>query len=211
MAETISCDYTAWNQTMIDYRQNLRKERMPNPSYVDPAEMIRRLSMKMEDDGIYVADVGQNQIWSCRYHVVKKGNFLTSGGMGTMGYAIPAAIGGKVAAPGRQCVAVCGDGSFQMSMMELATMKQHNIPVKVIVLKNGYLGMVREYQQYHYKDAYAMVDLSGSPDLEKIAEAYDMPFLRMTDMSQINETLDQFLSAPDSILLECVIDPLDLV
>jgi acetolactate synthase-1/2/3 large subunit len=155
--------------------------------------------------------VGQNQIWSCRYHVVKKGNFLTSGGMGTMGYAIPAAIGGKVAAPGRQCVAVCGDGSFQMSMMELATMKQHNIPVKVIVLKNGYLGMVREYQHYHYKDSYAMVVLSGSPDLEKIAAAYDMPFLRMTDMSQIDETLDQFLSASASILLECVIDPLDLV
>jgi acetolactate synthase-1/2/3 large subunit len=211
MKETITFDYTEWNQSMVEYRQDLRNKRQPNPAYVDPAELIRQLSLKMEDDGIYVADVGQNQIWSCRYHVVKNGNFLTSGGMGTMGYSIPAAIGGKVAAPNRQCVAVCGDGSFQMSMMELATMKQHNIPIKIIVLKNGYLGMVREYQHYHYQDQYAMVDLSGSPDLEKIAAAYDISFLRMTDMSQINETLEQFLSVSGSILMECVIDPIDLV
>jgi acetolactate synthase-1/2/3 large subunit len=211
MKETISCDYAAWNALMVDYRHDLRKERQPNPAFVDPADFIHRLSMKMEEDGIYVADVGQNQIWSCRYHVVKKGNFLTSGGMGTMGYAIPCAIGGKAAAPNRQSIAVCGDGSFQMSMMELATMRQHHIPVKVIVLRNGYLGMVREYQHYQYQDHYTMVELSGSPDLEKIAAAYDIPFLRLKDMTNADEILDQFLSASESILLECVIDPLDLV
>ena len=135
-----------------------------------------RLSEKMDANGIYVADVGQNQIWSCNYHIVQEGKFLTSGGMGTMGYSIPAAMGAKLADKNRQVIAVCGDGSFQMSMMELATMRQYDIPVKIIVLKNTVLGMVREYQHYAYKDNYSVVDLSGSPKLDMIAAAYDMNY-----------------------------------
>ena len=177
----------------------------------DPAGFITMLSDKMEEDGIYVADVGQNQIWSCGYHIVKKGRFLTSGGMGTMGYSIPAAMGAKLARPERQVVAVCGDGSFQMSMMELATMRQHDVAVKIIVLKNNYLGMVREFQHYTYKDNYSVVDLSGSPDLEKLAAAYDMDFLRLENMEKADEMIDSFLKENRSMLLECMIDPMDLV
>ncbi|MDE6127649.1 MAG: acetolactate synthase, large subunit, biosynthetic type, partial [Lachnospiraceae bacterium] len=169
------------------------------------------LSEKMQPDGIYVADVGQNQIWSCGYHVVKEGRFLTSGGMGTMGYSIPAAMGAKLADMTKQVIAVCGDGSFQMSMMELATMRQHHVPVKIIVLKNNYLGMVREYQHYTYKDNYSVVDLSGSPDLEKLSAAYDIPFLRLENMDRAEEVLDRFLARDESVLLECLIDPMDLV
>ena len=128
-----------------------------------------------------------------------------------MGYSIPAAVGAKTAAPDRQVVAVCGDGSFQMSMMELATMRQHNIPVKIVVLKNNYLGMVREYQHYTYKDNYSVVDLSGSPDLEKLAQAYDLPFLRLKNMEKCDEIIDQFLKDDASVLLECLIDPMDTV
>ena len=160
---------------------------------------------------MYVADVGQNQIWSCGYHIVKEGQFLTSGGMGTMGYSIPAAMGAKVATPKRQVIAVCGDGSFQMPMMELATIKQYNIPVKIVVLKNNFLGMVRQYQHFTYKDNYSVVDLSGSPDLEKMAAAYDMPFLRLHNMDKLDETIDAFLQNDESVLLECIIDPMDLV
>ena len=160
---------------------------------------------------MYVADVGQNQIWSCGYHIVKKGKFLTSGGMGTMGYSIPAAMGARLAAPGRQVIAVCGDGSFQMSMMELATIRQFSVPVKIIVLKNNYLGMVREYQHYTYKDHYSVVDLSGSPDLSKLSQAYDMPFYRLSNMQDAEKTLDEFLAKDETALLECLIDPMDLV
>ncbi len=173
--------------------------------------MIRLLSDQMEEDAVYVADVGQNQIWSCGYHIVKKGRFLTTGGMGTMGYSIPAAMGAKLADRSKQVVAVCGDGSFQMSMMELATMRQFHVPVKIIVLKNNYLGMVREYQHYTYKDHYSVVDLSGSPDLEKLAAAYDMKFMRQKDMSGVQDTVREFLAADESVLLECLIDPMDLV
>ena len=189
----------------------MEPKRKPDPAYVDPAGFITMLSEKMEEDGIYVADVGQNQIWSCGYHIVKGGRFLTSGGMGTMGYSIPAAMGAKLADKTRQVVAVCGDGSFQMSMMELATMRQHNIPVKIVVLKNNYLGMVREFQHYTYKDNYSVVDLSGSPDLLKLSAAYDMKFLRLENMDKADEILDEFLKDNESVLLECIINPMDLV
>lgn len=128
-----------------------------------------------------------------------------------MGYSIPAAMGAKLADKTRQVVAVCGDGSFQMSMMELATMRQHNIPVKIVVLKNNYLGMVREFQHYTYKDNYSVVDLSGSPDLLKLSAAYDMKFLRLENMDKADEILDEFLKDNESVLLECIINPMDLV
>ena len=128
-----------------------------------------------------------------------------------MGYSIPAAMGARAANPDKQVVAVCGDGSFQMSMMELATIKQHNIPVKIAVLKNNVLGMVREYQHYVYADHYSMIDLSGSPDLEKIAAAYDIPFIRMYNMDQAEAQIDQFLNMEGPVLMECILDSKDLV
>ncbi len=198
------CEHEEWVKALDEHRESMVIRRNPNKDYVDPAKFITRLSEKMQDDGIYVADVGQNQIWSCAYHVVKKGRFLTSGGMGTMGYSIPAAIGAKIADKKKQVVAVCGDGSFQMSMMELATMQQHGIQVKIVVLKNNYLGMVREYQHYTYKDNYSVVDLSGSPDLEKLASAYELDFLRLCDMEKAEETIDAFLKEDKSMLLECL-------
>ncbi len=209
--EEFNCEHDEWIKTLNEYRNTMKRKRNPNPEYVDPAAFITGLSEKMADNAIYVADVGQNQIWSCTYHIVKNGRFLTTGGMGTMGYSIPAAMGAKLACPDRQVVAVCGDGSFQMSMMELATMRQFKVPVKIIVLKNNYLGMVREYQHYNYKDNYSVVDLSGSPDLEKIAMAYDMKFMRLFNMENVDKTIDEFLADDESVLLECVIDPMDLV
>lgn len=209
--EEFSCEHEAWINTLEEYRRTMQPKRNPNPDYVDPAAFITLLSQKMDENGVYVADVGQNQIWSCSYHIVKKGQFFTSGGMGTMGYSIPAAMGAKLASPDRQVIAVCGDGSFQMSMMELATMKQYDIPVKIIVLKNNYLGMVREYQHYTYKDHYSVVDLSGSPKLDRIAAAYDMKYQLLANMNGAEAAIDEFLRTDERVLMECLIDPMDLV
>ena len=211
LEEDFTCEHEEWIRVLSGYRDTMGRVRKPNPEYVDPAEFIRMLSEAMEDDAVYVADVGQNQIWSCNNHIVKDGRFLTTGGMGTMGYSIPAAMGAKLADREKQVVAVCGDGSFQMSMMELATMRQFDVPVKIIVLKNNYLGMVREYQHYTYKDNYSVVDLSGSPDLEKLSSAYDMKFMRLHTMERAQETIGEFLAKDESVLLECLIDPMDLV
>ena len=209
--QTFENDFSDWLQLLNMWKKEMAPKRRPNPEYVDPAEFIRILSEKLDDDAIYVADVGQNQIWSAGYHIVKNGRFLTSGGMGTMGYSIPAAIGAKRADMNRQVIAVCGDGSFQMSFMELATMQQHHIPIKIVVLKNNFLGMVREYQHYTYHDRYSVVNLDGSPDLEKIAAAYDIPFARLYNMDGVEEKLDAFLKQEGPGLMECVIDQYDLV
>ena len=211
LGEEFATNCEEWIRTLDSYRESMVPKRQPNPAYVDPAEFITRLSERMEDNAVYVADVGQNQIWSCGYAKVKNGKFLTSGGMGTMGYSIPAAMGAKKAAMDRQVIAVCGDGSFQMSMMELATLQQHSIPVKIIVLRNNYLGMVREYQHFTYKDHYSVVDLTGSPDLQKIAEAYGIDFLRLENMERCDEVIGEFLKGDRSVLLECLIDPMDTV
>ncbi len=211
LEQEVTAQGDSWINTLNEYRAQMEPKRTEHPGYVDPAEFIRMLSKAMEEDAVYVADVGQNQIWSCAYHIVKKGQFLTSGGMGTMGYSIPAAIGAKLAKPEKQVIAVCGDGSFQMSMMELATMKQHHVPVKIIVMKNNYLGMVREYQHYTYKDQYSAVDLSGSPDISKLASAYDMECIVLKDMEHAEEAIRKFLQAKDAVLMECYIDPMDLV
>ena len=211
MEQGITCECKAWLKELSENRISMAPKRNPNPDYVDPAAFITKLSEKMQDNAIYVADVGQNQIWSCAYHIVKNGRFMTSGGMGTMGYSIPAAMGAKLAAPDRQVIAVCGDGSFQMSMMELATMRQHNVPVKIIVIANRYLGMVRQYQHFTYKDHYSVVDLDGSPDLEKLVSAYDMKYLRLENMKKADAVIKEFLKDDASVLLEVIVDPMDLV
>lgn len=203
----LNANYSDWVNTLQKYKAEYNVNRNIGDGYLDPAEFIMALSEEMNNDAIYVADVGQNQMWSCKYHIVKEGNFLTSGGMGTMGYSIPAALGAKISSPNRQVVAVCGDGSFQMSMMELATIKQHNIPVKIIIFRNGFLGLVREYQDKSYKGNYSMVDLSGSPDFAKIAEAYDIPYVRLDSDINSNAIVKEFLKDNNSAIMECIIDP----
>ena len=211
MEQEITGDFTDWTEQLNYYEATMQRKRNPSPEYVDPAAFIRTISELLPEDAVYVADVGQNQIWSCNYHIVKKGHFLTSGGMGTMGYSIPAAMGAKYQCPEKEVVAVCGDGSFQMSMMELATMRQHGIHSKVIVLRNNYLGMVRQYQHFTYEDHYSVVDLTGSPDLSKIAAAYDMPYYLVEKNDRIEEKLKAFLQDERASLMEVVIDPMDLV
>lgn len=210
--QEFTCSHDEWIATLEEYRSTMIQKRNPNPDYVDPAVFISMISEEMKDDAVYVADVGQNQIWSCNYHIVKDGRFLTSGGMGTMGYSIPAAMGAKRGDMSKQVIAVCGDGSFQMSMMELATIMQHDIPVKIIVMKNNYLGMVREYQHYTYKDHYSVVDIKdGTPNLEKLSAAYDIPFIRVENMVNAKEKIKEFLREDKTMLMECLVDPMDLV
>ena len=211
LEQELDGDYSEWVVCLQEYEKTMTDTKKPDPAFVDPAEFVRRLSDKMEQDAVYVADVGQNQIWSCRNCKIREGSFLTSGGMGTMGYSIPAAMGAKLGAPGRQVVAVCGDGSFQMSMMEFATMRQYQVPVKIVVIANHYLGMVREYQQNTYKGRYSVVELGGGPDLEKLAQAYGMDFIRLEAPDKMDEAIDAFLKDEDAVLMECVINPMDTV
>jgi len=174
---------------------------------LDPKYFISRLTEKLDRDCIYCADVGQNQIWSANGHKIREGRFLTSGGMGTMGYSLPAAIGAKVGNPDKQCIAVCGDGSFQMQFMEIATMIQHGVDVKIIVMRNGDLGMVRELQDNVYKGRHSVVDLFGSPDFQVLAQAYGIECMRIDKTAQVESAIEQLVNSKGPFLLECVISP----
>jgi acetolactate synthase-1/2/3 large subunit len=186
-----------------EYRQ--REEKHMPGSGVDPRAFVRTLCGQLPDTSVYVADVGQNQIWSAN-HYTAKGRFLTTGGMGTMGYSIPAAMGAKLALPDHTVLAVCGDGSFQMSMNELATMCQHGADVKIVMFRNGVLGMVRELQDKGYGRHFA-VDLDGSPDFGAIAAAYGITYARVETMDHMEEGIRALLESDGAFLLECVVDP----
>ncbi len=211
--ELPSQSYAEWRGTLDVWRDKAKEDWNAlhtgenAGSGVDPAAFLRMLSVAMEDDGVYIADVGQNQLWSCANVIIRNGRLLTSGGMGTMGYAVPAAMGAQLADPKRQVVAVCGDGGFQMTMMELATMKQYGIQAKVVVIKNGALGLVRQYQHLNLKDRFSVVDLGDYPHLEELTKAYDMHFLRVLDMADAKEAIDRFLKDSESVLLELDVDP----
>ena len=205
-------DHSQWLDTLNKYKKEMASERMPaEGDFVEPKDFMTKLSLVVKDDAIYVADVGQNQMWSCAYYKVKNGRFLTSGGMGTMGYSIPAAMGAKLADKNKQVLAVIGDGAFQMSMMELATMRQYGINIKIIVMKNGFLGMVREHQHFAYDDNYSMVELKGDPDLSLIAAAYDMEYMKITGEDDILAKLKEFFKDDQAGLLEVRVDPMELV
>ena len=198
-------DMSAWTKELQEYRH--KKSRRVTPDrFVDPAYFVHELSTHMQEDAVYVADVGQNQIWSCANVVMRKGRFLTSGGMGTMGYALPAAIGAKMADPNREVVSVSGDGGFQMALMELATSNQEGLDIKHVVMNNGSLGMVREAQRFSFGGRYTMVDLNGGPDYEQLAKAYRIKYIRIERNEDVERLVKKFLGAEGSVLLEVLVD-----
>lgn len=211
MEYDINVSFEDWVERLRNIKVNCVDYRTFHEGFINPCLFVEHLTERMDEDAIYVADVGQNQLWSADNYVMKKGRFLTTGGFGTMGYAIPAAIGAKMAAPHRQVVAVCGDGSFQMSMNELATMLQNNIKVKIIIMKNMYLGLVREYQYNNYDKNYIAVELGDIPNLKKIAEAYDMEYFHLRNMSKMDETIEAFLACDNSALFVCHVYKFDKV
>ena len=219
---TITADYSLWIDKLDGYKDDTqnasrRKRHMYsstlteeeiNALTVNPEIFVKRLSRAMKKDAVYVADVGQNQLWSCANCVIREGRFLTSGGMGTMGYSVPAALGAKLGAPDRQVVAVCGDGGFQMTMMELATMKQYNVPVKIVVLRNNVLGLVRQYQHFTYQDRFSVIDLGDSiPDFRKLAEAYGIRYQQIAAVEEMDSGIEEFLADDEATLLEVIVDP----
>jgi len=206
MKENQSKKFTSWLNSLNDRRQPPVFEKTPEGT-INPKLFIQRLSDKAPNDTIVVADVGQNQIWTANGFKVKDGRFLTSCGMGTMGYSIPASVGVKLAKPDVPVISISGDGSFQMSFMELATMVQHNVPVKVIVMVNNRLGMVYELQNKSYGQHEIAVRLDGSPDFVKLAKAYGIPAMRITDDSQIDNAIDRLFTEKGIFLLECRVSP----
>ncbi|MCX7922871.1 MAG: biosynthetic-type acetolactate synthase large subunit [Clostridia bacterium] len=175
---------------------------------VNPKYLLTVLSELTGEDSIITTEVGQNQIWSANYYNVRKARkFITSGGMGTMGYGLPAAMGAKIGVGKEKVIVIGGDGSFQMSMQEMGTIKQNKLGVKIIIFNNSRLGMVREIQKVRYCGRYSQVLLDENPDFVKLAEAYSFRGERISTNADVKDALARMLSDDEPYLLECIVDP----
>jgi len=186
------------------YNMNYQQEQIIKPQYV-----IEKMDELTGGEAIITTEVGQHQMWAAQfYKYLKPRTFLTSGGLGTMGYGLPSAIGAQVAFPNRLVIGISGDGSFQMNSQELATVVQYRLPVKVVILNNGCLGMVRQWQEFFYGKRYASSSLEGvSPDFVKLAEAYGAVGLRAIRPEEVVPVLKKAFSIPEPVVIDFVVDP----
>ena len=201
-------DCTEWRARLADYRRAELSRQFPQrPGSVFPGTVMRKLGAALDDDAVVCADVGQNQIFTCKYLPQKHGRLLTSGGLGTMGYALPAGVGVKIAQPEKQTVVVCGDGSFQMAMNELAAVKCAGMDLKILLFRNNTLGLVHQIQSKAPYHGPFGVDLDGSPDFEAIAAAYGIPSLVVCGEDELDEAIGRFLGEPGPCLMICQVHP----
>jgi acetolactate synthase-1/2/3 large subunit len=168
-------------------------------------EVIKQINILTGGNAILVTDVGQHQMVTCRYaeyHETRSN--ITSGGLGTMGFALPAAIGAKYGSPGRQVIAIIGDGGIQMTIQELGTIMQFNVDVKIIVLNNNFLGMVRQWQELFHENRYSFVDIT-SPDYVQVAKGYRIQGKSISKREELQPTLKDMLSAKGAFFLEIMV------
>ena len=178
----------------------------PKSEELRMAEVVHFISETTKGDAIVVTDVGQHQMITSRYYKYQKSKTnITSGGLGTMGFALPAAIGAKLGAPQKEVIAIIGDGGFQMTIQELGTILQFKVPVKIIILNNNFLGMVRQWQQLFFEKRYSFTDIKN-PNFIKIAEGYGIKGLAVSQRDELSGGLNQLLDSKESFLLEVVVE-----
>ena len=200
-------DCREWRQQVLEYKRQYIPRGEDREDAVEPRSFLRTLSQLMDEDAILAADPGQCQIWAAIHFTQRSGRFLTSGGLGTMGYALPAALGAKLAEPRRQVAAICGDGAFQMSLSELAVICACHAQLKIIVMDNRRLGMVREYQNMKYGGRHIATHMDGNPDFVALCKAYGIPAALAENNAQAEELAREMLAAPTPYVLVCRVDP----
>jgi len=170
---------------------------------IKPQYMVQALYEATGGDAIVCSDVGQHQMWAAQYyHFDKPRRWINSGGLGTMGFGLPAAMGAQVGCPEATVVCISGDGSIQMNMQELATCAQNEIPVKIFIMNNGYLGMVRQWQELFWDNRYSHVDMGSFPDFVKVAEAYGATGIRLTEKATLVDDMKAALATPGPVMVD---------
>ena len=174
---------------------------------IKPQFVVDKLYQITKGDAIITTEVGQNQMWAAQYYHFKRPNhFITSGGLGCMGFGLPAAIGAQIACPDKLVVDIAGDGSIQMNIQEMATAVQYNLPVKIVILNNRFLGMVRQWQELFYDRRYASTCMEHAPDFVKIAEAYGAEGFRATKPDEVESVLSKGLFSKKTVIMEFVVE-----
>ena len=172
-----------------------------------PQEILSEIDKITKGNVIVATDVGQHQMWAAQFLTFNNPySILTSGGAGTMGFGLPAAIGAQVANPNKKVLAVVGDGGFQMTFQELMLIKEYNLPVKIFIINNSYLGMVRQWQELFHEKRYSSVDLSYNPDFIKIGEAYGIKSIQLTNKKDLKKHLKKILESDEAVLVECIVE-----
>lgn len=201
-------DLKEWHKKIDGWKQTYPLAYKQGKSTIKPQYVIEQISKITGGNAIFTTDVGQHQMWSAQYLEFKKPRtFLTSGGLGTMGYGFPAGLGAQAAFPKKTVFVISGDGSFQMNSQELITAVQYNLPVKIAIINNGFLGMVRQWQQLFYQKRYSHTCLACSPDFVKLAESYGAKGLRVKKPDEVRKTLEKAMAYDGPVVIDFVVAP----
>lgn len=199
-------DHTDWKNEINSFKRPFVQNQIGD--FVNPQLLIEAVDKITPDDTIVVTDVGQHQLWTAQfYKFLYPRTFLSSGGLGTMGYSLGAAIGAKIGMPERKVVVFTGDGGFHMNLSELATVVSYNIPIKIFVMNNSVLGMVRELQKIFYNGRYSETEPKRKTDFVKAAEAFGVKGMRINNNEEINSVLNEAFSYDGPVLVDCRISP----
>ncbi|MBN2428977.1 MAG: biosynthetic-type acetolactate synthase large subunit [Deltaproteobacteria bacterium] len=192
-----------WRQKIEAWKEEQPMRYEPSDKEIKPQFVIEKIREMTRDDAIITTEVGQHQMWTAQFFDFSQPRtFLTSGGLGTMGYGLPSALGAQAAFPGRQVIDISGDGSFQMNSQELATLVQFNLPVKIAILNNNYLGMVRQWQQLFFKKRYSQTIMEVPIDFVKLAEAYGAKGLHASHPDEVEATIRRALEIDGPVIME---------
>jgi acetolactate synthase-1/2/3 large subunit len=195
-----------WLDQIEDWK-NTKPLAYAQEKVIKPQYVVEKLYELTKGKAIITTEVGQNQMWAAQYyHFDKPNHFITSGGLGVMGFGLPAAIGAQLACPKKLVVDIAGDGSIQMNIQEMATIAQCGLPVKVVILNNNYLGMVRQWQELFYEKRYSQTGMEHTPDFVKLAEAYGAVGLRATKPDEVEKVLKKGLSTPKAVIMDFVVE-----
>ena len=179
-----------------------------NGQEIKPQYVVESIYRVTKGDAIIATEVGQNQMWTAQFFTFDRPRtLLTSGGLGTMGYGFPAAIGAQAAFPDKLVFDIAGDGSIQMNIQELATAVQHDLPVKIAVLNNGFLGMVRQWQELFYDQHYSHTEMECSPDFVKLAEAYSAVGMRIEKTADVVPAIEEAVRVKKLVVMDFVVSP----
>jgi len=196
-----------WHATITAWRNEQRLRFDRTTEIIKPQYVVEKLYEMTEGNAIVTTEVGQNQMWAAQYYLFDRPRtFLSSGGLGTMGYGFPAAIGAQVAFPDKLVIDIAGDGSIQMNIQELATVATYELPVKIAILNNGYLGMVRQWQEHFYEKVYAHTDIMPAPDFVKLAEAYGATGLRARTVRDVETVIRQALETKGPVVMDFLVE-----